>query len=81
MFAELAHGTADLVLIGIQLLYLSRLGADSSFWDLVPGFVVGGFGCRNAYQRYFQFAAFLDEGTQLKSGLAERARLHGRTVA
>jgi len=36
--------TGGMVLIGIQLLYLSRLGADSSFWGLAPGFVIGGLG-------------------------------------
>ena len=36
--------TIGMVLLGVQLLYLSRLGADASFWNLLPGFVVGGLG-------------------------------------
>ena len=36
--------TAGMVLLGVQLLYLSRLGVDASFWNLLPGFLVGGFG-------------------------------------
>jgi hypothetical protein len=32
------------VLLGIQLLYLSQLGVDATFWDLLPGFLVGGLG-------------------------------------
>ena len=36
--------TGGMILIGVQLLYLSRLGADSGFWDLAPGFVIGGLG-------------------------------------
>jgi len=36
--------TVGMVLIGIQLLYLSRLDVGSGFWDLFPGFVVGGLG-------------------------------------
>ena len=33
-----------MVLLGVQLLYLSRLGADDSFWRILPGFLVGGVG-------------------------------------
>jgi EmrB/QacA subfamily drug resistance transporter len=33
-----------MVLIGVQLLYLSQLGTDASFWNLLPGFLVGGLG-------------------------------------
>jgi EmrB/QacA subfamily drug resistance transporter len=33
-----------MVLIAIQLLYLSQLGPDAGFWNLVPGFVIGGLG-------------------------------------
>ncbi|HEY8104268.1 MAG TPA: MFS transporter, partial [Gaiellaceae bacterium] len=33
-----------MVLLGIQLLYLSQLGVDATFWDLLPGFLVGGLG-------------------------------------
>ena len=36
--------TGGMVLLGIQLLYLSQLGPDADFWNLLPGFVVGGLG-------------------------------------
>ncbi len=36
--------TIGMVLLGVQLLYLSQLGTDSNFWDLLPGFLVGGLG-------------------------------------
>jgi EmrB/QacA subfamily drug resistance transporter len=36
--------TIGMVLLGVQLLYLSQLGAHASFWNLLPGFIVGGFG-------------------------------------
>jgi EmrB/QacA subfamily drug resistance transporter len=36
--------TAGMALISIQLLYFSRLGLDSTFWDLLPAFLVGGIG-------------------------------------
>jgi EmrB/QacA subfamily drug resistance transporter len=36
--------TTGMVLIAAQLLYLSRLGADATFWTLLPGFLVGGVG-------------------------------------
>ena len=36
--------TGGMVLLGVQLLYLSQLGADADFWNLLPGFVVGGLG-------------------------------------
>jgi MFS family permease len=36
--------TAGMVLIGVQLLYLSQLGGSADFWDLLPGFLVGGLG-------------------------------------
>jgi EmrB/QacA subfamily drug resistance transporter len=36
--------TAGMLLIGLQLLYLSRLGVDETFWDLLPGLLVGGLG-------------------------------------
>ena len=36
--------TIGMVLLGVQLLYLSQLGVDSDFWDLLPGFLVGGLG-------------------------------------
>ncbi|HUF05913.1 MAG TPA: MFS transporter [Candidatus Binatia bacterium] len=36
--------TTGMVLIAVQLVYLSRLGDDADFWNLLPGFVIGGFG-------------------------------------
>jgi EmrB/QacA subfamily drug resistance transporter len=36
--------TAGLTLLGISLLLYTRLGVDSSFWDLVPPLVIGGVG-------------------------------------
>ncbi len=36
--------TAGMTLVGIQLLYFSRLGVDETFWSLLPGFLVGGVG-------------------------------------
>ena len=36
--------TIGMILLGVQLLYLSQLGPDASFWNLLPGFVVGGLG-------------------------------------
>jgi EmrB/QacA subfamily drug resistance transporter len=33
-----------MVLLGAQLLYLSQLGRDATFWHLLPAFVVGGLG-------------------------------------
>src|SRR5829696_2813761 len=36
--------TIGMVLLGLQLLYLSQLGSDASFWNLLPGFFVGGVG-------------------------------------
>jgi EmrB/QacA subfamily drug resistance transporter len=36
--------TTGMVLIAGQLVYFSQLSADSSFWDLLPGLVVGGIG-------------------------------------
>jgi len=36
--------TAGMTLVGIQLLYFSRLGLHANFWDLLPGFLVGGIG-------------------------------------
>ena len=36
--------SVGMVLIGVQLLYLSQLGPDAGFWNLLPGFVVGGLG-------------------------------------
>jgi MFS family permease len=36
--------TCGMLLLGVQLLYLSQLGADADFWNLLPGFLVGGLG-------------------------------------
>jgi EmrB/QacA subfamily drug resistance transporter len=36
--------TIGMVLLGVQLLYLSQLSADANFWNLLPGFLVGGLG-------------------------------------
>lgn len=36
--------TVGMTLIAAQLLYLSQLGADASYWELLPGLVVGGIG-------------------------------------
>jgi EmrB/QacA subfamily drug resistance transporter len=36
--------TIGMLLLGVQLLYLSQLGPDATFWNLLPGFVVGGLG-------------------------------------
>ena len=36
--------TIGMVLLGVQLLYLSQLTPDSDFWNLLPGFLVGGLG-------------------------------------
>jgi EmrB/QacA subfamily drug resistance transporter len=36
--------TVGMVFVALQLLYLSRLGVDATFWNLLPGFVVGGVG-------------------------------------
>ena len=40
--------TGGMVLLGVQLLYLSQLGVDADFWNLLPGFVVGGLGMARA---------------------------------
>ena len=36
--------TIGMVLLGVQLLYFSQLTATSDFWNLLPGFILGGFG-------------------------------------
>ena len=36
--------TTGMVLISVQLLYLSTLSQDSTFWSLLPAFLVGGVG-------------------------------------
>jgi EmrB/QacA subfamily drug resistance transporter len=33
-----------MVLLGVQLLYFSQLGADAGFWNLLPALLVGGLG-------------------------------------
>ena len=39
--------TGGMVLLGVQLLYLSQLGVDADFRKLLPGLVVGGLGWRS----------------------------------
>jgi MFS family permease len=39
---------AGLTLISVQLFYYSTLGQDSSFWNLLPGFLIGGLGMATA---------------------------------
>jgi MFS family permease len=36
--------TVGLLLVSLQLVYLSQLGADATFWNLLPGLLVGGTG-------------------------------------
>ena len=36
--------STGMVLLAAQLLYLSQVGAEASFWNLLPGFLVGGLG-------------------------------------
>ena len=36
--------TAGMTLVGLHLLYLSRMGLETTFWDLLPAFLVGGVG-------------------------------------
>jgi EmrB/QacA subfamily drug resistance transporter len=36
--------TIGMVLLGIQLLYFSQLSSTSDFWNLLPGFLIGGVG-------------------------------------
>ena len=36
--------TIGMVLLSVQLLYLSQLDTDATFWNLLPGFLVGGLG-------------------------------------
>jgi MFS family permease len=36
--------TGGMVLLACQLVYFSQLTADSTFWNLLPGLVLGGFG-------------------------------------
>jgi EmrB/QacA subfamily drug resistance transporter len=36
--------TIGMVLLGVQLLYFSQLSTTSDFWNLLPGFILGGVG-------------------------------------
>ena len=36
--------TAGMILVAVQLLYFSRLDESSTFWTLLPGFLIGGVG-------------------------------------
>jgi EmrB/QacA subfamily drug resistance transporter len=36
--------TAGMVLVAAQLAYFSQLGADATFWDLLPALIIGGIG-------------------------------------
>ena len=36
--------TIGMVLLGVQLLYFSQLSTTSDFWNLLPGFILGGLG-------------------------------------
>jgi MFS family permease len=36
--------TSGMTLLSIQLLYFSQLGSDASFWNLLPGMLIGGAG-------------------------------------
>ena len=36
--------TAGMALLGVQLLYFSRLGVDETFWSLLPALLIGGVG-------------------------------------
>jgi MFS family permease len=36
--------TGGMVLVAVQLVYFSRLDETASFWNLLPGFLVGGLG-------------------------------------
>ena len=36
--------TTGMLLVAAQLFYFSRLGVDSTFWTLLPGLLLGGFG-------------------------------------
>jgi EmrB/QacA subfamily drug resistance transporter len=43
-FGSRALMTVGMLLVATQLLYFSQLQIDSTFWNLLPGFIVGGFG-------------------------------------
>jgi predicted MFS family arabinose efflux permease len=36
--------SSGMVLLAVQLFYLSQLGPNATFWNLLPGFLVGGLG-------------------------------------
>ncbi len=36
--------TVGMSLLALQLFYFSRLGLDTTFWNLLPGFIIGGIG-------------------------------------
>jgi EmrB/QacA subfamily drug resistance transporter len=36
--------TIGMILIAIQLFYFSRLGVEESYWNILPGMILGGFG-------------------------------------
>jgi EmrB/QacA subfamily drug resistance transporter len=36
--------TAGMILVGVQLVYFSRLSAEAGFWNLLPAMLVGGLG-------------------------------------
>jgi MFS family permease len=36
--------TVGMSLLALQLFYFSRLGVDTTFWNLLPGFIIGGIG-------------------------------------
>jgi EmrB/QacA subfamily drug resistance transporter len=36
--------TLGMTLVGVQLVYFSRLGVEATFWNLLPAFLVGGVG-------------------------------------
>ena len=39
-----AFMTVGMTLLAIQLLYFSRLGADATYWELLPAMIIGGIG-------------------------------------
>ena len=39
--------TGGMMLVAAQLLYFSQLGADASFWTLLPGLLSAGSGWRS----------------------------------
>ena len=55
-----------MILLAIQLILFSRLGADASFWNLLPALLIGGVGMA------------LHDDAERGSGDAERAGRQGR---